>query len=140
MTGFNTDLNNTLPDQRVSFKTKQSAKWSKNMADYVVGLAISCNDKVRTANFMNMANGHIDKAMYEYALKSYGGKDNDKENILKDLREIDWLQPIKDKYLGEFVSSYNIRHIDIKNYIRIHAIMLNVSALYFFLLVLLLNE
>lgn len=107
MTGFNTDLNNTLPDQRVSFKTKQSAKWSKNMADYVVNLAISCNDKVRTANFMNMANGHIDKAMYEYALKSYGGKDDDKENILKDLREIDWLQPIKDKYLGEFVSSYN---------------------------------
>lgn len=107
MTGFNTDLNTTLPDQRVSFKTKQSAKWSKNMADYVVGLAISCNDKVRTANFMNMANGHIDKAMYEYALKSYGGKDNDKENILKDLREVDWLQPIKDKYLGEFVSSYN---------------------------------
>lgn len=107
MTGFNTDLNNTLPDQRVSFKTKQSSKWSKNMADYVVGLAISCNDKVRTANFMNMANGHIDKEMYEYALKSYGGKDDDKENILKDLREIDWLQPIKDKYLGEFVSSYN---------------------------------
>ena len=107
MTGFNTDLNNTLPDQRVSFKTKQSAKWSKNMADYVASLAISCNDKVRTANFMNMANGHIDKAMYEYALKSYGGKDDDKENILKDLREIDWLQPIKDKYLGEFVSSYN---------------------------------
>lgn len=108
MTGFNTDLNNTLPDQRVSFKTKQSARWTKQMADYVVNLAISCNDKTRTASFLNMANGHIDKSMYDYVLKTYGLKeDSKKESMLDDLREIDWLQPIKDKYLGEFVSSYN---------------------------------
>jgi len=108
MAGFNTDLNNVLPDQRVSFKTKQSAKWTKSMADYVVQLAISCNDKTRTADFLNMANGYIDKKMYEYVLKTYGLKeDSTKESILDDLREIDWLQPIKDKYLGEFVSSYN---------------------------------
>ena len=108
MTGFNNDLNNILPDQRVSFKTKQSTKWTKSMADYVVNLAISCNDKTRTSDFLNMANGYIDKKMYEYVLKTYGLKeDSTKESILDDLREIDWLQPIKDKYLGEFVSSYN---------------------------------
>lgn len=106
--GFNTDLNNVLPDQRVSFNKKQTAKWTKAMADYVVNLAISCNDKTRTAKFLNMANGHIDKSMYEYVLKTYGLKEEiNGESILDDLRDIDWLQPIKDKYLGEFVSSYN---------------------------------
>lgn len=108
MAGFNNDLNSVLPDQRVSFKTKQSAKWTKQMADYVVNLAISCNDKTRTTSFLNMANGYIDKSMYEYVLKTYGLKeDSTKESMLDDLRDIDWLQPIKDKYLGEFVSSYN---------------------------------
>lgn len=107
MTGYN-DLNNVLPNQRVSLKTKESVKWTKSMADYVVNLAISCNDKTRTADFLNMANGYINKSMYEYVLKTYGLKeDSTKETMLEDLREIDWLQPIKDKYLGEFVSSYN---------------------------------
>jgi len=108
MGNIDNDLHNVLPNQRVSFKTKQGAKWTKQMADYVVNLAISCNDKTRTVDFLNMANGHINKNMYDYVLKTYGLKDDSKkESMLEDLREIDWLQPIKDKYLGEFISSYN---------------------------------
>lgn len=109
MIGLSDSFNNTLPDQRVSFKTKQTVKWSMNMANYVVTLAVGSNDKTRTARFLNMANGEVDKKMYEYVLKTYGLKDNkvDKESILEDLRDIDWLQPIKDKYLGEFATSYS---------------------------------
>ena len=41
----------TLPDQRVSLKTKQSSKWTKSMADYVLSLAFSCNDKTKVSKF-----------------------------------------------------------------------------------------
>ena len=101
--------NNNLPNQRVSLKTKQTAKWTKSMADYVVNLAVSCNDKSKTREFLDMANGHVNKDMYEYVIKTYGvtGSDIQKEKLIDDLREIDFLQPIKDIYLGEFVNSYN---------------------------------
>ena len=109
MIGLSDSFDNVLPDQRVSFKTKQTVKWSMNMANYVVTLAQGCNDKTRTARFLDMANGVVDKKMYNYVLKTYGLKDNhiDKESILEDLRDIDWLQPIKDQYLGEFATSYS---------------------------------
>lgn len=101
--------NNTLPNQRVSLKKKQTSDWTKQMADYVVNLAISCNDKSRTRDFLDMANGIVSKKQYEYVLKTYGldSKDIAGENIIDDLRDIDLLSPIKDKYLGEFISSYN---------------------------------
>ena len=59
MIGLSDSFNNTLPDQRVSFKTKQTVKWSMNMANYVVTLAVGSNDKTRTARFLNMANGEF---------------------------------------------------------------------------------
>ena len=43
----------TLPDQRVSLKTKQSSKWTKSMADYVLSLAFSCNDKTKVSKFLS---------------------------------------------------------------------------------------
>lgn len=103
----------TLPDQRVSLKTKQSSKWTKSMADYVLSLAFSCNDKTKVSKFLSMANGKVDKDMYEYVLKTYGVKDekgvdvNKHNKLIADLREINFLQPIKDKYLGEFISAYD---------------------------------
>lgn len=100
-----------LPNQRVSLSTKRTTKWTRQMADYVVALAHSCNDKTETIENLRMANGYVSKSTYEYVLKTYGLKTENKvdrqERILEDLRNIDFLQPIKDKYLGEFVTSYN---------------------------------
>lgn len=105
--------NTTLPNQRVSLKTKQTEKWTKDMADYIINLAISCNDKTKTKTYLDMANGVVDKSMYEYVLKSYGVKDNElsksknHQQLISELRNINLLSPIKDRYLGEFTSSYN---------------------------------
>ena len=63
--------NTTLPNQRVSLKTKQTSQWTKDMADYIINLAISCNDKTKTKTYLDMANGVVDKSMYEYVLKSW---------------------------------------------------------------------
>lgn len=108
-------VNNTIemPNQRVSLKEKQSSTWTKKMADYVLQLAFSSNDKSQTKRFLEMANGVVDKEMYNYVLKTFNSKSeissksDNNSTIIKDLREIDFLQPIKDKYLGEFINSYN---------------------------------
>jgi len=101
--------NKTLPNQRVSLQKKQTHDWTKQMADYVVNLAVSCSDKSQTRDFMDMANGKVSKSMYAYVLKTYGidKADIENENLIGELRDIDILSPIKDKYLGEFISSYN---------------------------------
>lgn len=98
-----------FPNQRVSRKQKETFNWTKQMAKYVISLAMSVNDKSETQTLLNMANGIVDRKMYEYVFRTFGIKkeDKDNENLIKDLREVDILQPIKDKYLGEFTSSYN---------------------------------
>lgn len=98
-----------FPNQRVSRKQKETFTWTKQMAKYVISLAMSVNDKSETQTLLNMANGIVDRKMYEYVFKTFGIKkeDKDSETLIQDLREVDILQPIKDKYLGEFTSSYN---------------------------------
>ena len=98
-----------FPNQRVSLSKKQSNAWTKSMADYVLQLAFSYNNKRETLELLDMANGIVPKNMYEYVLKTFGikGEDKQAERLIDDLREIDILQPIKDKYLGEFTSAYN---------------------------------
>jgi len=98
-----------FPNQRISLKEKQTLKWTMDMANYVVRLAMSYNDKTKTVDLLNMANGHVDKKMYDYVLKTFGVTTDEKKSelLINDLRDIDFLQPIKDKYLGEFTSSYH---------------------------------
>lgn len=98
-----------FPNQRVSLKQKQTLKWTMDMANYVIHLAMSYNDKNQTIDLLEMANGVVKKEMYEYVLKTFGIKEDEKKSelLINDLRDIDFLQPIKDKYLGEFTSSYH---------------------------------
>ena len=110
---MNQTLNKTLPNQRVSIKEKATPKWTKDMANYVISLALMSNDKSKTKTFLDMANGKVNKDMYEYVLKTFGTKGEDLSNskdhskLIADLREINILQPIKDRYLGEFTSAYD---------------------------------
>ena len=88
-----------FPNQRVSRKQKETFNWTKQMAKYVISLAMSVNDKSETQDLLNMANGIVDRTMYEYVFRTFGIKKEDKDNetLIKDLREVDILQPIKDK-------------------------------------------
>lgn len=111
---MDTISNTTMPNQKVSLSKKQSKTWTKQMADYVVGLAISCNDKSKVRDFLNAANGNIPESTYEYVFKTFGidgtnTTDEEKleQTLIKDLRKIDLLAPIKDRYLGEFATSYD---------------------------------
>lgn len=106
-------INNiTMPKQRVSDVHKASSQWTQEMADYVVAVAKACNNKSIIRDFLDAANGRYNKEQYEYVFKTYktdGATEDEKlaQTLISDLREFDLLSPIKDRYLGEFATSYD---------------------------------
>lgn len=107
-------MNNICPDQRVSFVTKQTEAWYKQMADYVITLAMSSSDKVQTQKYLNAANGVVTPDDYAYVMKTYLTAEDSTEvenalnaDALGKLRDVDILTPIKEKYMGEFINAYH---------------------------------
>lgn len=105
---------NYMPDQRVSFATKQTKEWYIPMADFVINLAVSSSPRDMVRKCLNAANGVLDKKDYAYVMKTYatGNEAVDLELALNSdklgkLRDVDILTPIKEKYMGEFINSYH---------------------------------
>lgn len=98
--------NHELPDQRVSDKVKQQAKWYIQNADYWISLALGQNDKTITQKFLDAANGLVDKSTYEYVLKNYVDKLGDSAKLYGEIRDVDFLTPIKERYMGEFINMF----------------------------------
>ena len=91
------------PNQKVSFKEKQSPEWYIPCADYLVSRAISINDKDTTAMNLNAANGIIDKSVYKYILEPLQVDTNVTKNLPGTIRDVDFLTPIKEKNIGEYI-------------------------------------
>lgn len=96
----------SIPDQRVSESKKQQAKWYIPNADYWINLALGQNDKTITQKFLDAANGLVDKSTYEYVLKNYVDKIGEKAQLYGEIRDVDFLTPIKERYMGEFINMF----------------------------------
>ena len=97
---------NALPDQRVSESEKLKARWYIQNADYWIQLALGQNDKTITQKFLDAANGLVDKSTYEYVLKNYVDKVGDDAKLYGEIRDVDFLTPIKERYMGEFINMF----------------------------------
>ena len=95
-----------IPDQRVSNSVKQTKKWYIPNCNYWINLAIGQNDKTITQKFLDAANGLVDKKTYEYVLKNYIDKVGDKATLYGEIRDVDFLTPIKERYMGEFINIF----------------------------------
>lgn len=105
-----TEMNATpyaQPDQRVSNKEKQSAKWYIPNCNYIIQTALDLNDKVMTRKFLDAANGFVDKKTYEYVLKNYVTELGEKGEQYGTIRDVDFLTPIKERYMGEFINMFS---------------------------------
>lgn len=106
--------NTEIPDQRVSNNVKTTEKWYKQNADAIIDYIISNSDKLHTSSYLDAANGVFKKNDYKYVLSTYLDTRESSE-LEKDLdvrqlaimRDLDLLTPIKEKYMGEFISSYH---------------------------------
>jgi len=93
-----------LPDQRVSDKVKKSVDFYKPTCDYFIQLGISLNNKQDTRNNIDAANGIVDPAKFKDIISPFTAS---VEEVLPklpgEIRDIDFITPIKEKNLGEYI-------------------------------------
>lgn len=99
-------VNNTIfPDQRVSTKKKiTDPDWYVPTIDYIINRAISADNKTEVKENLKYANGEIDKKTYDYVSKKYG---TDEVPLPADIRELDLITPIKERYIGEYIRQHS---------------------------------
>lgn len=95
------------PDVFVSEATKRTPKWTKAMCDWVIATAHSSNDKAEIKAFLDAANGIVDESTYKYVMATYNSVNGRKEDLPGKIRDVDFITPIKEKYIGEFINTYN---------------------------------
>lgn len=96
-----------IPDQRVSNAQKQKKEWYIPNCNYWINLAIGQTDKTITQKFLDAANGLVDNKTYEYVLRNYIDKVGDKARMYGEIRDVDFLTPIKERYMGEFINMFS---------------------------------
>ena len=96
-----------MPDQRASTATKQTKAWYIPNCNYWINLAIGQNDKTITQKFLDAANGLVDPKTYEYVLRNYIDKVGEKAVMYGEIRDVDFLTPIKERYMGEFINMFS---------------------------------
>lgn len=102
----NIPITTIKPDQRISSVQKQKPKWYIENANFIIDLALTSDDKTITKKFLDAANGLVDKATYDYVLRSFKLGDVNIEDYAQ-IRDVDFLTPIKERYMGEFINQYD---------------------------------
>jgi hypothetical protein len=91
------------PNQRVSTSEKLKEDWYVNNIKYFINLATSVNNKEDTLNNLNAANGIVDKDTYKYVLSPLQSDGDSIGNLPGEIRDIDFITPIKEKNIGEYL-------------------------------------
>jgi hypothetical protein len=97
----------TMPDQRVSNKTKSKAEWYIPVANYIIDEALGCNNKETVIKFLQAANAIVDTKTYDYVMKNYIHVIGEDAKLYGEIRDVDFLTPIKERYMGEFINLFN---------------------------------
>lgn len=91
------------PDQRVPISEKMNEDWYINNIHYWIDLAMACNDKKKTLDNVDAANGIITEDMYAYALNPLSAHGDKVKNLPGVIRDVDFITPIREKNLGEYI-------------------------------------
>ncbi len=95
------------PLQRVHSSEKVKASWYIPNANWVIRMCLARNrGKVQTKKFLDAANGLVDKRTYDYVMRNYTNVLGDKGEQYGEIRDIDFLTPIKEKCMGEFINTF----------------------------------
>ncbi len=99
-------MQTVYPEQRVSSKTKLKEDWYINNAKYWLSQGLKANNKTSTQKNIDAANGVVDKETYRYVLKPLSGTSStgdELKNLPGEIRDIDFITPIKEKNIGEYI-------------------------------------
>ena len=97
-------MSNILPSQQTSIAEKQKESFYKDTYDYYISRASSLKDIDKVKTSLNAANGIIDMSTFEYIMKPLGNtKEDFGDDLPGELRNTDFITPIKEKNLGEYI-------------------------------------
>ena len=91
------------PKQRVSLSEKLDKDFYVNVMHYYIGLSNSNNNKTATLDNMNAANGVVPETVYGDVMKPLTGGDGTKNNLPGTIRDVDFITPIREKNIGEYI-------------------------------------
>lgn len=100
------DFTKVITNQRVSIAQKEKPEWYIENADSIISYVVSNNDKSKTKKFLDAANGIIDEDTYKYVIKNYESILGSKGILYGEMRDVDFLTPIKERYMGEFINMF----------------------------------
>ena len=92
-----------LPKQRVSNSEKVSDKWYIPTYEYWISQATGSNDKGQTRECLEAANGIISDDTYKYVQNPLDANEDKLANLPGIIRNVDFLTPIKEKNIGEYI-------------------------------------
>jgi hypothetical protein len=106
------------PKHRVPSADKQKQEWYKPMCDFIINKAIAINDKELTARNIEAANGIIDAKTFEYVvspLKKRDGIGDIADYLPGKIRDVDFITPIKENSIGEYMQLPYTFHVKVNN-------------------------
>ena len=109
---------NTFPEQRVKDSVKKKEDWYIPFTNYIIDRAEAANNKSETLENLDAANGIISNNTIKYALQPYSKDITDQHKQLKfpnTIREIDYITPLKERYMGEYIKQYHNYQVYIHN-------------------------
>jgi hypothetical protein len=92
-----------LPSQRNSISKKKQVDFYKPTYDYFIDLALSLKDTDIVAKCINASNGIIDMDTFNYIMKPMGNDIKEIGDLPGELRNTDFITPVKEKNLGEYI-------------------------------------
>ena len=95
------------PKQRVSISEKMKPSYYKDNIHYYISIAMSSNDKIITQNNIDASNGIVPASTYEYVMAPITGGDGTKNNLPGVIRDTDFITPIREKNIGEYIELPN---------------------------------
>jgi len=104
-----------LPNQKVSDKEKQKPEWYIPTCDYLISKSIALNNKIEVKRNLDAANGIVDYETYRYVMNPLSSSDNTLQNFPGEIRNVDFITPIKEKNLGEYINLPYVYHVKVNN-------------------------
>ncbi len=95
------------PKQRISVKERQDEKHYVNNMRYYIDVAVSANNMVETEDHIEASNGVVPKSTYDYVLRPLTGGDGTANNLPGVIRDTDFITPIREKNIGEYIELPN---------------------------------
>ena len=100
---MDTDKIINKPNHRISYKAKLRLAWYKPTINYYISLALNNSNYENIKSWLNAANGVIDDTVFLYLTKPILGELKSNISLPDEIRDLDFITPIREKNLGEYI-------------------------------------